>query len=395
MLRAAVRFLILVLSVVSVGWLVAPATANPLYPTPDPDPFYHEPADLAGMQPGQVVRVRRTDTALFMGSDGWQVAFRSTNSAGNPIMGVTTVLMPPGVRNPPLVSYQALINSLGTQCSPSRSLFNGELQDSLGAMLPLGRGWAISMPDYLGPNVAYGAAKLGGMVTLDSVKAVRQVAELGLAEVPVVLAGYSGGGMATAWAGALQPSYAPDLKLAAVVAGGIPADLREMALALGFDPHPGFGLAFAAAMGLEREYPNRLPVSDQLNESGLWFRDFTKDACRRFLLFHGITRNAAQLAASKDMMNSPEAHAVLRENSLRYDDRVPTVPTFFWQGRFDTMTFFGPVEEVAQRYCRAGVPLMFRPYDIAEHLTTAVAGFPEAWDYVEARFRGDPAPTNC
>ncbi|SUD49323.1 Secretory lipase [Nocardia otitidiscaviarum] len=395
MIRAATKLMILVMTVLSIGALASPSGASPLYPTPDPDPFYHAPDDLADKQPGDVVRLRRIDSGPYVGTDMWQVAFRSTNSGGDPIMGVTTVLLPRGVANPPLVSYQALINSLGAQCNPSRSLFNGELQDAVGAMLPIGRGWAISLPDYLGPHVAYGAAKLGGMVTLDSVKAVRQATELGLGSVPVVLAGYSGGGMATAWAGALQPTYAPDLQLAAVVAGGIPADLREMALALGFDPHPGFGLAFAAAMGLEREYPKRLPVSDQLNENGLWFRDFTKDACRRFLLFHGVSRNAEQLAASKDMMNSPEAHAVLRENSLRYHDGIPTVPTFFWQGRFDTMTHFVPVAEVAERYCAAGVPLVFRPYDIAEHLTTAVAGFPEAWDYVEARFRGDPVPTTC
>ncbi|MFI6865642.1 lipase family protein [Nocardia sp. NPDC050406] len=383
------------LCTVSVCLLASPVSAQPLYPTPDPDPFYHPPAELAELKPGQVVRVRTIDTGLYVGTDGYQVAFRSTNSGGHPIMGVTTVLMPRGVKNPPLVSYQALVNSLGSQCNPSRSLFNGELQDAVGAMLPIGRGWAISLPDYLGPHVAYGAAKLSGMVTLDSVRAVRQVAELGLAEVPAVLAGYSGGGMATAWAGALQPTYAPELRLTAVVAGGIPADLKEMAFALGFDPHPGFGLAFAAAMGLEREYPDRLPISDQLNENGLWFRDFTKDACRRFLLFHGITRNAEQLAASKDMMNSPEAHAVLRENSLRFHDGVPTVPTFLWQGRFDTMTFFGPVQEVVNRWCAAGAPITFHPYDIAEHLTTAVVGFPDAWAYVEARFRGDPLPATC
>ncbi|MGW8651551.1 lipase family protein, partial [Nocardia salmonicida] len=199
---------------------------------------------------------------MYPGTEGHQVAFRSTNSAGDAIMGITTVLLPVGVKNPPLVSYQALINSIGTRCNPSQSLFNGELQDAPGAMLPLARGWAISVPDYLGPTVAYGAAKLSGMVTLDSVRAVQKVAELGVGSSPVAIAGYSGGGMATAWAGALQPTYAPELKLAAVVSGGIPADLELMADALGFAPHPGFGLAFAAAMGIEREYPDRVPVSD-------------------------------------------------------------------------------------------------------------------------------------
>ncbi|GAB2561301.1 lipase family protein [Nocardia heshunensis] len=395
MSRVSVKAVVLALSILTAGLIAAPVSAQPLYPTADPDPFYGAPANLADLAPGDVVRTRRIDTGLYVGTEGWQIAFRSTNSTGQPILGMTTVLLPAGVKNPPLVSYQALINSLGAQCNPSRSLFNGELQDGVGAMLPIGRGWAISLPDYLGPNVAYGAAKLSGMVTLDSVKAVRKVSELGLGTSPVALAGYSGGGMATAWAGALQPTYAPDLKLDAVVAGGIPADEEQMALSLGFEPHPGFGLAFAAAMGLEREYPARLPVSDQLNENGLWFREFTHDACRRFLLFHGAFRSAEQMAASKSLLDSPEAHAVLRENSLRYDTGVPTAPTYFWQARYDTLTAFEPVADVAARYCKAGVPLQFHPVDVAEHMTGAVAGFADAWTYVESRFRGDPVTSTC
>ncbi|MGO4614452.1 lipase family protein [Nocardia sp. 2YAB30] len=395
MTRVVFRIAILLLSIFSVGLLGPPATAQPLYPTPDPDPFYAAPPNLAAFQPGDVVRARRIDSGPYTGTDDWQVAFRSTNSQGNPVMGVTTVLLPPGVQNPPLVSYQALINSLGTRCSPSRSLFNGELDDAAGMMLPIRRGWAVSVPDYLGPTSAYSAARLSGMMTLDSVRAVRKVAELGLADSPVALAGYSGGGLATAWAAAMQPTYAPDLHLTAAVAGGIPADLGEMAHALGFNSHPGFGLAFAAAMGLEREYPDRVPVSDQLNETGLWFRDLTRDACRRFLLNEGAFRSAEQMAASKNLMDSPEVLAVLRENSLRYFEGVPTVPTFIWQGRFDTLTSFGPVAEVANRYCRAGARVLFHPYEISEHMTTAVAGFAEAWNYIDARFRGEPAPINC
>ena len=60
------------------------------------------------------------------------------------------------------------------------------------------------MPDYLGPNVAYGAAKLSGMVTLDSVRALQRAPELGLGQSPIALAGYSGGGLATAWAAAMN-----------------------------------------------------------------------------------------------------------------------------------------------------------------------------------------------
>ncbi|MFC7448193.1 lipase family protein [Rhodococcus daqingensis] len=376
--------------------LPASATpAGPLYPTPDPDPFYLAPPDLAARRPGDVVRVRPIDASLYANSDGWQVAFRSTNSTGKPILGMTTVFLPRGIKNPPLVSYQAIINSLGTKCNPSRSLFNGELNDAPGMYLPINRGWAVSVPDHLGPTGAYGAAKLGGLITLDSVRAVQKVAELGLADSPVALAGYSGGGMASAWAAALQPTYAPEVKIAGVAAGGIPADLWEMAQGLGFNPHPGFGLAFAAAMGLEREYPERLPVSAQLNATGLWLRDWMNNECRRFLIFHGLFRSAEQLAASTSLFGNPEALSVLRENSLRYYPTIPTVPMYIWHGMYDGLTPYDAVADVAHRYCAAGANLTFVPYDIAEHMTTAAAGFGDAWNYVEARFRGEPAPTRC
>lgn len=373
----------------------APAAASPLYPAPDPDAFYHPPDNLAALQPGDVIRVRNFENEWYPSSTIYNVAFRSTNSTGQPIMGMTTVFMPKGVRNPPLVSYQAIINSLGTKCAPSRSLFNTELADSPGMWLPIQRGWALSVPDHTGPYGAYGAARLGGLITLDSVRAVKKVTELGLAAAPVALAGYSGGALASSWAAALQPTYAPELKLDGVVFGGLPADLEEMARGLGFNPHPGFGLAFAAAMGLEREYPDRLPISSQMNDQGLWMREFMNNECRRFHIFHGLFRSAGEFAARTNLITSSAALEVLRENSLRYFREIPTVPMYIWHGRGDGLTPFGAVNEVAQRYCGAGATLQFVPYDIAEHMTTAAAGFIDAWNYIEARFRGEPPPRAC
>lgn len=368
-----------------------PVSAQPAYP----DPFYLAPADLCALAPEDIVRTRRIDTWMYADTDGWQLALRSTNSTGAPILAVTTVLLPRGVADPPLVSYQAIVNSLGTKCAPSRSLFNLELQESPGLYLALERGWAVSVPDHLGPTGAYGAARLGGMITLDGVRGVQRVAELGLADSPVALAGYSGVGMASAWAAALAPSYAPDLDLVAVAAGGVPADLEQMAEGLGFEPHPGFGLAFAAAIGLEREYPHRFPVSSQLNATGLWIRDWMANECRRFLLFHGAFRSAGQLAASTTLWTSAAAHQVLRENSLRYFRDIPTAPLYLWHGTLDGLTPYDSVAEVAHRYCAAGARVTFVPYEISEHVSTAVVGFPDAYEYVAARLRGEPAPTRC
>lgn len=372
-----------------------PSPAQPAYPTPDPDPFYHAPDNLAALAPGDVIRHRRVDTTMYAGSTGWQVAFRSTSSTGAPIVGVTTVMLPAGVANPPLLSYQAIVNSLGTQCSPSRGLFNLELSDSPGMLVPLAKGWAVNIPDHTGPYGAYGAARLSGLITLDSVRAAQKVADLGLADAPVVIGGYSGGGMASAWAAALAPTYAPDLKIAGVVEGGVPADLPQMVDLVGNGPHPGFGLAFAGAMGLEREYGEGFPVSSQLNPTGQWLRDFTADACRRFLLFHGMFRSIDQVAANTSMLHQPAARQVLADNSLRNFEGVPTAPILIIHGKLDPLTPYDAMDEVAARYCAAGVPVQFLRYEIAEHLLPAMLALPEAVAYVEGRFRGDPAPTNC
>nr|WP_041451902.1 alpha/beta fold hydrolase [Hoyosella subflava] len=371
------------------------ASARPAYPIPDPDPFYSEPADLAALSPGDVVRVQRVDTRAYADSEGWQIAFRSTNSHGAPILGVTTVLVPRGVSQPPILSYQAIVNALGSRCAPSRGLFNLEQVEAPGLLIPLSRGWAVSVPDHLGPEGAYGAARLGGMITLDSIRAVKQAAELGLADAPVALAGYSGGGMASAWAAAMAPEYAPELAIAGVVQGGIPADLEQMANIIGSDAHPGFGLGFAAAIGLEREYPDRFQMERELNPQGRWLRDFISNECRRFILFHGAFRSARDLTNSPGWMSNGEAREVLRENSLRYFAGVPNMPIYMWHGRLDPLTPYDGIEEIAQRYCAQGVQLQFVTHDIAEHLIPAALGFEEAYEYLAARFRGEAAPSNC
>ena len=66
-----------------------------------------------------------------------------------------------------------------------------------------------------------------------------------------------------------------------------------------------------------------------------------------------------------------------------------------WHGIYDGLTPYDAVADVARRYCDAGAPLVFRPWDISEHMTCAALGFPEAWSYVEARFRGEPPPRSC
>jgi hypothetical protein len=381
--------------------LATTATAEPIYPLPDPDPFYAAPADLAAHQPGDVLGMRaQPPVAVFPGATVTLVQFRSTNSHGAPIAATTTVITPIGHRpDAPLLSYQHFINALGTECGVSHQLYGADANllattSMLNAVLA--QGWSIALPDHLGPYFAFGAARLGGQVVLDGIRAVKQLPDLTLQHSRVVLAGYSGGGMATAWAAAMQPSYAPELELAGAAIGGAPMNMVTMAEAVGWDPHPAFGLAMAAAIGLEREYPQRLPISLYLNERGLAVRDAMANSCTGAILTAGADGSAHDYTTSgATTVDMGEGRAVLAENSLELYDGVPAIPVFEWHSPDDPLIPVAAIDNTDRRWCAAGVRVQTLRVAAPEHLSGAVVGAPEVLMWLNARVRGEPAPATC
>lgn len=399
------KLLLRVLGLFSAGLALAAtapaAHADPIYPAPDPDPFYAQPADIADHAPGDVLATRPMPPLLiFPDTTVTMVKFRSTGSEGNPIAAVTTVLTPrehqPGG---PLLSYQHIINGLGAQCAVSRVLYTSDpnlyVKEAVALNVALRRGWSVALPDHLGPNFAYGAAKLGGQITLDGIRAAKRTPELGLGESRVAMAGYSGGGMATAWAAALAPRYAPELEIAGAATGGVPMNLEKMVRQLGFQAHPAFGLAMAAAIGLEREYPDRLPISTQMNSAGISARNAMANGCTNEIMAIGAGHSAREFAASTSLIDDPTVMSVLRENSLESYDGVPNTPIFEWHSPTDPLIPVDAIVNTDRRYCAAGVPVDVNLNSSPEHLSAAVLGLPAALDWVDARLRGEPAPTTC
>ncbi|WP_433591200.1 lipase family protein [Nocardia sp. CA-145437] len=376
------------------------AAADPIYPIPDPDPFYAAPPDLAAHRPGDVLRTQTLPpVAVFPGATVTLVQFRSTNSQDEPIAATTTVLTPIGHQpDAPLMSYQHFINALGTRCAVSHLLYSDDPNLLVTASIlnaVLAQGWSIALPDHLGPYFAFGASRLGGRIVLDGVRAVKQVPKLASQQSPITLAGYSGGGMATGAAAALQPSYAPELKLAGAAIGGAPMNLETMVEALGYDPHPAFGLAMAAAIGLEREYPSQLPISSYLNQRGLAIRDGMANDCTNQILAEGVGGSAGALMTDASSFNVREGREVLRENSLELFGEVPQTPVFEWHSPTDPLIPVQAIDNTDRRWCAAGVPVQTLHVPAPEHLSGAVMGAPEVLAWLNGRVRGEPAPSNC
>ncbi|MFI6367304.1 lipase family protein [Nocardia sp. NPDC050630] len=298
-----------------------------------------------------------------------------------------------------MLSYQHIINGLGAKCAISRVLYtsdpNLQVREAILLNSLLLSGWSVALPDHLGPTFAYGAARLGGQITLDGIRAVRRVPELAAAHSRIAMAGYSGGGMATAFAAALAPSYAPELEIAGAATGGVPMNMVKMLERVDFSPHPAFGLVMAAALGLERKYPDRFPISDYLNAHGVAARKAIANGCTNEILTTGAGHSVRDYASSLTMIGNRSARAVVEENSLELFDGIPNIPIFEWHSPSDSLIPTESILNVNSRYCAAGVPLQAELIYSPEHLSAAILGIPSVLSWLAARFRGDPAPSNC
>lgn len=403
-------FLIASATVVALGIASSAAAAEDVaLPTPLPDSFYDAPANLGDFENGEIIasRAMPVPPRLF-DVQTFQLQFRTTDMYDRPIAAVTTVLLPNNRRpNAPLLSIQDIVNAMGLECAPSQQLYasttnvdvrSGSLTASQRPLLNglLQQGWILAIPDHLGPRSSYGAAQLGGRITLDGVKAVQNFSTADVAKSKVGLIGYSGGGMATAWASALAPTYAPGLKISGSAYGGAPMNLIKMGEGLGIkNAHPAFGLAFAAAMGLSREYPNEIPMWGNLTTTGKALFTELQNACTNEILLAGLGHRAEEMTPDVGIFDDPAARRVVKANSLEFYPGTPNAPVFEWHSPIDNLIPVDSIEITNRRYCNAGVDLVSVPAFSPDHLSSAVVGLPPALAWMNDRFAGAPAPSTC
>lgn len=293
-LAAAVATLVLLASAQVTPMLAAPGAP----PLPADDAFYTAPAPLPDLPPGTVIKSRPVTVTGYgfpIPAQSWQLMFVSRNAKGTPVEGIATVMVPTqsapmGKR--PLVSYQTAEDSLARHCAP----------------------------------VGLGA------------------------DTPVGIWGYSGGGLATAWANELEPTYAPELNIVGAAQGGVPPDLAAVARQI--DGGPFSGIYFAVSVGLSRAYPE-MRIDSILNDKG----------------------------------------RVLATNHLGH--HRPTTPTFDYHSINDELIPIAEVDELMAEYCADGVPLTYYRDPASEHTSLAVSGAPAAVGFLAARFAGQTAPTTC
>ena len=229
-------------------------------------PLLHPAASAAApVGPGSLISatpftVHAAPGVPLPGVRAYALRYRSTDVHGQAVE-VTGSLLVPTTRAPrALVGFAVGTQGLADRCAASRQLAAGTEYEVPQIEPLLSRGWAVAVTDYPGLGTSaehpYVVGPALAHAVLDSMRASRQVSGSGVsAALPTAVEGYSEGGGAAGWTAQLAPTYAPDLHVRAVAAGGVVADLPATYQYVDGGP-VGFLTLYTIA-GLMAAYPER------------------------------------------------------------------------------------------------------------------------------------------
>lgn len=406
-MRHVIRFVSFALLVTAI---TTPASAEVL--EPKNDPFYVAPSGFEELPAGTILRSREVDVSLSnvplttVRYHAYQLLYRSNDVNGGAVANVTTLIVPDGetpAGGRKLVSLQNAENSLDPNCAPSYQLQTGQqppggavnrnLIVEMTAMLPeIAADRVLVIPDSLGPDKGYIVRLTNAHMVLDSIRAAENFGPAGLAgvETPVALFGYSGGAFESAAANEVAPTYAPELDLVAVAAGGVP--VGNLANVRFIDGTLATGTLMAVGAAINKAYPG-LDLFSALNDAGKAFADRIKTGCSS-AIFAAPLAHFDDWTTEPNFFARPNVRAVLELNQLGQD--TPTAPTFYYNAISDEIIWIAPLDALIAEYCAAGAELTYvRDPAGVEHIQAAGNFIPQALAYIEARFAGQPTPTTC
>ena len=385
-------------------------------PRPHDDPFYRYTGarPLREIAPGTVLKHRTVRLTLFgQGSTpiaAEQLLYRTQDELRHPSVTATTVVQPTGGQTATrgIVAYLSFYDALGDQCDPSYTLRGGDpgtqsnaqqaqVEEGLVTSLAA-QGYAVTVPDFEGEHLHWGAGQESGWSSLDAVRATESYLGTAASSTPVGLMGYSGGSIAGEWAAELAPRYSPELDIAGTAVGGVPVHLAHNLRYVNGSPEwsgiiPAVLVSLGRAFGVrvrhyESAYGRRLSrqVRDKCIGSfngaypGLRVQQLVKHRYRHLLRVPVFARIVNHM-----IMGSAPGH--------------PTSPMFLAVGENDDtgdgVMVAKDVEALGYEYCHQGVTVQFTQFSNSDHTQAGAQFFPAAEEFLAERLAGVPFSGNC
>lgn len=377
--------------------LVALTVVVHLGSQPEVDDFYAvgtgEPGepDVPG-EAGRLVREEPLTAGVPEGFQARRILYTTVDAAGEAALGSATVVAPAELpaEPPDVLAVGHGTTGVATPCAPSLSSrpFSGATA-ALAEVVDAGT--VAVTADYVGLGTdgphAYLDGPAAGANVLDAVRAAHEL--LALSD-RVVLWGHSQGGQAALWAGAMAPSYAPELELLGVAAFAPATDLPAITAAVNEtlegrlvqaylvrswdEVHPDLGLRDDEGW-LERR------LVDRIASRCLTGRDALAAGAVATQLF-GPVLTDEQVAAE------PLA-GLLEANTLTDPVAAPVVVA---QGADDTLVPADLQRAWVESRCAAGQSLTYVEYDGRDHGSLVADDSPLTDDLVSwtrARLAGE------
>jgi Secretory lipase len=401
--------------------VVSSASAAPVE-GPAGSAFYTPPSPTPSGSAGELVWYRPATLNLKVplpGYKAWTVLYQSTDQQGKADFVTGTVIVPTaawsgateskyrwwgheetssGSTARPVVTIGIGTQGIAPQCAPSKQMISGSEYAAGEIIEALKAGYAVDVTDYQGyTNGAiptYTAGRSEGQAVLDIVRAARQVPGSGLTEGnPTYAWGYSQGGQAVGWAGELQSSYAPNVKLSGVAVGGVPANLQEFGAFSG--PSTSSGLGIISAIGLQAAYPElKLGTLTPAGEKAV---AIALSVCATELLTDLNGSNFEEFTTEHKSLKELEASEPKFKKALEdqnLDNKAVPAPVYHYHGLEDEIVPITQDANLHYDWCKLGVKDDFQLYN-GEHLFTAGMAASTALKWIEERVAGKSAPSTC
>ena len=375
---------------------------------PGEDSFHVPPPGFEHSRPGTVLASRDVELA-FLGLvpqklRATQLLYRSTDLNGLPQAAVTTVVIPAERRagnKSPILSYQCAIDAVASRCFPSYALRRGA--KAVGALAQfefllmaaaLAEGWAVSIPDHEGPEGIWGAPHEPGYHVLDGLRAALNHDPLQLsAEAPIGLWGYSGGGLATAWATEVYADYAPELNLVGAVLGSPVGDLGHTFRRLNGTLFSGLPALVVAA--LSHVYPglDRV-ISQHVTPEGKAMLRSIEDMTTSHAVIRMVRKDMDDMVDRplQEILDTPEVRHVF--DSIKLGTAAPTIPVLIVQAVHDELISVADIDELAEVYSAGGTDVTYHRDMLSEHLLLHPMSAPMTLRWLRDRFAGKPVSSN-
>lgn len=371
---------------------------------PSKDPFHQPPPGFQHAVPGTVLRSRDVELG-FLGLipqrvRATQLLYRTTDRHGQPEATVTTVLVPAGHthRQPRhVVSYQCAIDAVTSRCFPSYALRRraravGSLSqfEYLLMAAAVAEGWVVSVPDHEGPDGMWGTPHEPGYRVLDGLRAALNFERFGLAaDSRIGLWGYSGGGLASAWAAEVHADYAPELNVVGAVLGSPVGNLGNT-----FRRLNGSNFAALPAMvvsALTKAYPGlNQVIEEHATDDGraMLARLERMTTLQAMVGFFRTDMDNMVHPPLEQVLDMPEVREVFE--AIRLGATAPTPPVLIVQAVHDSVIAVDDIDELAHLYAQGGAHVTYHRDLFSEHMLLHPMSAPMTLRWLTDRFADRP-----